>query len=161
MTGQHFLLPQSFQAHRSRTPGVGPGGFESFDVRAYWRRASCAEVGCEAHEKGWTTALNEAVQQQATAAQYIRSQSGRRFTESRTEAGWTQFDFPAGQTCFQAGTHKLPADRQELYLRQGGDWRQRTGPARSYERPDQWADDFHARTDEVATARSRAGTADP
>lgn len=158
---REFILPSSMKAFRPSTPRLQPGAFESFDIRPYWRQASCAEVECEGHTQGWTTVLNETVPQQAQLAAYIRARAGRRFTESRTDAGWTQFEFPPGQACFQADQHRVQADRPELYLRQGGDWRKRVGPVRRYDRADQWADDFHARTDQLATVRSRAGTAGP
>ncbi|HEX7134077.1 MAG TPA: hypothetical protein VF228_15985 [Iamia sp.] len=149
------------KAFRPTTPSLGPGAFESFDIRPFWRVASCAEVGCGPYERGWSSTFDESTPLGQRQAAYVRHESGRRFVESKTPLGWTQFDFPAGQTCFGSDQHRLQAERPALYLRQGGDWRRRVGAVRRYDRPDQWADDFHARTTGVSTARSRAGTADP
>lgn len=163
MSRAYLLKPAqgSKPPFRSRTPAAGPGGFESFDIRPYWRDASCEEVGCEQWRLGWATVVDESTPLGQRQAAYIRSSSGRRFVEGRTEAGWTQFDFPAGQQCFDSGSHRIQAERPALYLRQGGDWRRRTSKARVYDRADQWVDDLHSRTEALSTARSRAGTADP
>lgn len=148
-------------AQRTWTPVANPGAYQTFGIRPYWRQAACAEVDCDHWREGWITAVDETSQLGRRQADYLRSgQSGRRFVEGRTEAGWTQFAFHPGQTCFAAANHRVPWERPEIYLLQAGDHRAAAGPARVYDRGDQWADDFHAHTTRIAEARSRAGTAD-
>ena len=147
--------------HRPRSPVAGPAAYQTWSTQFHWRSASCAEVDCEHHLNGWTTVLAETTPEGRRAADYIRhGHSGRRFTEGRTEAGFTQFDFPPGQTCFKVDDHRIQGQRPPLYVVQGGDWRARTTTAHVYDRGDQFADDLHTHTDKIATARSRAGTAD-
>lgn len=153
----HLLTPPATKVHRPRGPVAGPAAYQTWSTRFYWRQATCAETGCEHHIKGWTTVLNEATHEGRVAADYIRYTAGRVFTEGRTEAGFTQFDFPAGQTCFDARNHQIRAERPPLYVAQAGDWRGTAGQPRIYDRGDQFADDLHTHTTNIQTARDRAG----
>jgi hypothetical protein len=145
--------PQGVRPIRPRLPHHKPTAFESFDIKPWWERATCAEVDCEHWRLGWDTILPNL----DPRADYIRHESGRRFTETVVENG-VRFHFPPGQECFAASTHRRQANRPELYILQTGDWRARLGKPRIYDRPDQWADDFHSRTEVITRARSRAGT---
>lgn len=137
-----------------------PGGVQTWQVQTWWRQATCAEANCEQWRNGWSTVVDTSTPLGRDQADYIRTQSGRRYREAKTPAGWTQFDFPAGQRCFASDKHRVQAERQPLHIVRAGSTVQPVGRPRVYERPDQWADDFHARTETVATARRRAGTAD-
>lgn len=95
-------------------------------VASHYRPATCAEVECEQHQRGWATVVDEATDLGRQQAAYIRQECAstatpaqpgdgrRRYRERRTEAGWTAFEFPAGQTCF--GQHRVPLERPYLYL---------------------------------------------
>jgi hypothetical protein len=144
---------------RSWTPAARPDAYQTFSVRPYWRPASCAEVDCPHWRNGWSTAVDETSDLGRQQAAYIRHRSGRRFTISRDDTGRTVFRFPPEQQCFAAAEHRIAADRPELYVARGGDWRRTIGQPRIYERADQWADDLHSTTDRLFVARSRAGTA--
>lgn len=153
-------VPQLATVHRSWTPHAHPGAYQTFGIQPYWRQATCAEVECPAYTDGWVTAVDESTDLGRRQADYIRTQSGRRFTVERTEAGWTAFRFYPGQTCFASKDHRVPWQRPELYIVRAGDHRATAGRPKVYDRPDQWADDLHTTTDRLYTARSRAGTAD-
>ena len=117
-------------------------------LSTHWRDGTCEEAGCKGYEFGWQTAVDEATDLGARQAHYIRRQSGRRFTERRTEIGLTAFVFEPGQTCF--ATHKVPLERPELYVVRGGDWRGNPrGDVRRHSSPDAWVDDFATHQDRI------------
>lgn len=116
-------------------------------VSTHYRDGTCAEAGCLDHRNGWRTTVDEATDLGARQAQYIRKQSGRRYTEARTEVGLTAFTFEAGQRCFR--THKVPLGRPELYVVRDGDWR-RYGSARRFSGPDAFVNDFGDHQDRIA-----------
>ena len=94
-------------------PGLPPTAMQTFAVAApltsgrHWRKASCREVDCHHWREGWATVFDETNDTGRGRAQYVRNVSGRRFRESRTEAGLTRFDFSPGQTCFASGDHTI------------------------------------------------------
>ncbi len=155
MAGEPFLFPLESNNNRP-APVAGPGAYQTFTARAYWRRATCAEVNCTHHTEGWTTVLPPTPQGREQA-DYIRYHSGRRFIETTTDQGWVQFSFPPGQTCFSAAEHKIAAEEEPVGLLIPGDHRATTGPAHRYDRLDQMVDDFKSHTDQIAAARDRAG----
>lgn len=162
MPGEPFLIPDTnSNVNRPIGPVAKPNAYETWSTRMWWRQATCEEVGCEQRAKGWVTAIDETTIQGRERADYIRYHSGRVFRTTRTEQGWTAFEFPPGQTCFATAdsTHRVQADQPALFVAQPGDWRGAAGRARVYDRGDQFADDLHSHTDQIATARSRAGTA--
>jgi hypothetical protein len=161
MPGQHFLLPAPKHATPPRRPAPAgpPQAFETRGIRPYWRKATCAEVDCDQWREGWTTVVDPNTALGRDQADYIRTQSGRRFTQSTTPHGWIAFEFEARQRCFGSDRHLVQADRPELFIARAGDWRAALSQPRVYERSNQWVDDLHTRTDRLFTARSRAGTA--
>lgn len=78
-------------------------------------RMSCLEARCEQYERGWVTVVDESSDLGQKQAHYIRKESGRGFTECRSEEadehlggegisippGMTVFIFAPGQPCFQ------------------------------------------------------------
>ena len=85
---------------------------------SHWQEATCKEVDCTQQERGWTTLIDETTTDGQARAHYIRTQSGRHFTERREGGalrspsagdGFTAFDFPSGQKCFR--THQRPLER--------------------------------------------------
>jgi hypothetical protein len=146
------------QPFRPTQPVAHPGAYQTWTTKTWWRQAGCAEVDCGHFTNGWVTAVDESTDLGKRQADYIRYHSGRVFRQRRTEAGWTAFEFPPGQPCFNTAAHRIQAEREPLYLVQPGDHRGTAGKARVYDRVDQFADDLHNHTDKIVTARSRAGT---
>lgn len=106
------------------------------------RAGSCAEAECLAYQNGWISRFDEADAMGRMRAEYVRHESGRRYTETRDAVGITVFQFEAGQTCF-AGGHRVPLERDSLYIVRGGDWRGNpTGDRRVHQSADDWVDDF-------------------
>lgn len=127
----------------------------SSPLATHFRPGSCAEANCAAHRLGWTTSVDEATELGRRQAHYIRSESGRKFTPTRTEAGLTVFTFEAGQKCFQQ--HQIPLDRPEVYTVRDGDWRgnPRGTETRVHPRAETWVEEFAENQDRLATAMER------
>lgn len=142
----------------NRIMPVGPASaYQTYQIASplatHYRDATCREVDCERHVKGWNSALDMTREDHAKAATWIRMKSGRAFTV--TEAGpIVTFTFPAGQTCFEK--HKVPVGRPELYLVRGGDWRgnPRNIPVVRHN-ADTWVDDFANHQDRLKTEHER------
>jgi hypothetical protein len=81
-----------------------------------WVRTACQASGCENWRHGWETHVDEATPLGRQQAAYIRTQSGRTFTERRTAAGLTVFVFEPGQRCF--AEHRTRPAR--LLVHEGG-----------------------------------------
>lgn len=97
-------------------------------AETHFRPATCQEVDCAQHERGWQTTVDESTELGQRQAHYIRKLSERRFSEHREMEGLTTFVFPAGQTCFRP--HQVRIDRPEIFSVVGGDWRGRTNEGR-------------------------------
>lgn len=124
-------------------PMGGPGLYKTYQivapVQTHFRPASCAEVQCAGHRLGFRTI----VASDSPQAAYIRARSGRKFAESPAGAGLAQFDFPAGQTCFQASAHRVSLEREPFYLVKDGDYRGNPyGTRPTQRRAGEWVDDF-------------------
>jgi hypothetical protein len=81
-----------------------------------WVKTACEAVGCEQWRYGWETHIDEATALGRLQGEYIRLQSGRTFTERRTEAGLTVFTFEPHQRCFEE--HRTRPAR--LLVHEGG-----------------------------------------
>lgn len=131
-------------------------------------RTACEQAGCKAWQYGWETIVDESTDLGQRQADYIRTQSGRTFTEHRSgalvsvSASWrpptepavtwlTVFEFEPYQRCFE--DHQT---RPEQYLVRGGDWRgnpRREG--RRHTRPGDWVEDMAGHLDGLRTAIER------
>ena len=135
------------------TPQAPPQFYKTYQIvspiSTHYRTGTCEEFGCLAHQHGWQTGVDESTDLGQRQAHYIRKQSGRRYTEARTETGLTAFTFQAGQRCF--ATHKVPLERPELYVVRDGDWR-RLGQPRRFSGPDAFVNDFGEHQDRIARA---------
>ncbi|MEV0382887.1 hypothetical protein [Nonomuraea sp. NPDC050643] len=119
-------------------------------LATHFRAATCEEVACGAHERGWRTLVDETVELGQRQAHYIRRLAGRRFVEERTAEGLTAFTFEPGQRCFQQ--HQQPLEREPFYFVRGGDWRgnpTRVAPFK-HRRGDDWVEDFAGHQDRLA-----------
>lgn len=137
-------------------PAMPVQAYKTYDLRApietHFRTATCVEVGCEAHQHGWSTTVDVGTPLGARQANYIRLQSGRHFTA--VEAGTlVTFTFPAGQTCFRS--HKTAIGRDPVLSVRGGDWRGSTGLLRRHVRADDWVHDFAEHQDKIKTQIER------
>ncbi len=144
---QPFRLP-------SKLP---PAAMKTYRIAAplatHWNVVTCADVDCEHHRLGWESHIDEATDLGRRQAAFIRRESGRRFTEERTEAGLTVFHFPPGQRCFRE--HKARNMRPERFIERGGDHRASVGPAREHKRPDDWVESFQENQDRIRTIQER------
>lgn len=151
-------------------PLLPPQFRKTYQIKAplatHWRKAGCAEVDCQHYLEGWLTVVDETTELGQKQAHYIRTESGRKFVESRgyefpdDELGerriaetLTCFRFEPGQRCFGSGSHKLPLGKPELYLLRGGD--HRGNPRQELTRfsgPQAWLDDFGEHQERIADA---------
>ena len=93
-----------------------------------------------AYTRGWVTSVDVSTKLGRDQANYIRYQSGRHFTESG-RPGVAEFHFPSGQRCFASNSHRVPLEREPLYVVRSGDWRGGR-VQRRHTRAEDWIDDF-------------------
>lgn len=155
-------------------PVIGPEYYTTYSISApvstHFRRATCAEVECDAYRLGWSSTIDvtrvliDPVTGQPSGltgtdqADYIRTNSGRRFTERWISVTEVVFDFFPGQEGFAGDqhTHYLPLDRPEVYTVRGGDYRGNPrGEGRRFDRADQFVEDFAEHQDALRTAIER------
>src|SRR5690348_1425764 len=138
-------------------PAMGPEMYKTYAIQAprstHQRKATCAEVECDAWRLGWTSSVDESTDLGMRQAAYIRNLSGRRFIEERT-GEMTVFTFYPEQRCF--AEHLVPLDREPQFLVLGGDWRgnPRGEEARIHRTFDDWANDFGEHQDRLKKAQS-------
>jgi len=137
-------------------PELPASAFQTFSLRrprteAFWRRATCEEADCQAWRHGWRTT----VEADSPQANYIRSRSGRRFIESRDEGGLAVFEFWPGQPCFAASEHRVPIEREPLYVVRTGTSAVAAGEARRHTRGADWVENFSEELGKVAEDRKR------
>jgi hypothetical protein len=113
------------------------------------RPATCDEVGCEMQRDGWISAIDERTLDGQRQAHYIRSVSGRGFTEERGPDGLTRFHFPPGQQCF--AQHRVDLQREPNFFRVGTHSTVRRHTAET------WVDDQATELDRLATFVERHG----
>jgi hypothetical protein len=130
----------------TRLPPAGPSeAYTTYELSAplqtHYRAGTCEEAGCLAFHKGWTSHIDESTALGQAQAAYIRRSSGRRFTEQRASDGTTEFVFEPGQRCFRSDEHRVPLEREPLYVVRHGDYR-RSRIERQHRSADDWVDDF-------------------
>ncbi|HEV8653261.1 MAG TPA: hypothetical protein VG276_28680 [Actinomycetes bacterium] len=123
-------------------------------LASHWRPASCAEVDCPHFLSGWRTVLDTASQGELVKAVM---ESGRKPSAVLREGSTITFVFEPGTPCFKASQHRVPLEREPLYLVRGGDWRgnPRGTPLRRHVRPDDWVDDFATHQQDLADRLER------
>lgn len=149
-------------------PALPAGAFKTYQIasplRTHWRRATCAEVECDAYLHGWTSLIDESTELGQRIAHYIRgSECGRRFTEERQPHGLTAFHFEAGQQGFASqaaaedhARHVIRLDREPRYIERGGDWRANpSGFRREHTRPELWVESFAENQGRLAALAER------
>lgn len=146
--------------NRPWTPQLNPMAYQTFalsqPIATHFRPATCAEAGCGNYRNGWVSKFDEATELGQRQAYYVRKVAGRRFTESRDEAGLTVFTFEAGQACFASGEHRVPLERPVNHHVWRGDWRHQ--PRRdevTTMHGEDWIDMFANHQDKLHTALER------
>jgi hypothetical protein len=135
-------------------PKGPPQGYQTYQAAAplstHWRPATCAEVDCAHHARGWATTVIAGSDDEA-----LIRRAGRAFTTERVEGGFLRFTFHAGQPCFAVHRHRVPLERDPLFVVRGGDWRANTGLIRRHTRGADWVDDFATHQDQLITRLGR------
>lgn len=121
-------------------------------LKTHWRPATCAEVNCPQHEKGWQVRVENLTPEMLHAART----SGRKYIELHVAEGETWLVFEAGQACFRAAMHRTKLDRQEIYIARDGDWRGNpTGRVLKHTRPDHWCEDMNENNQRIIQIQQR------
>ncbi len=116
-----------------------PADYKSFSITqpraTHWRAATCAEVECSDHVRGWWSEFDTRTPQGKAQEAYVRHSSGRAFRQvlerpdgQPLPAGVVRFEFQPGQQCFHAHEHKVRLDVPEVFATRIGDFRSRTAP---------------------------------
>lgn len=135
-----------------RLEPAGPvQAYKTYELRAphttHFRKASCAEVECEAWRNGWVTSIDVNTALGGQQANYIRLHSGRVFTVAELN-NLVAFTFSPGQECFRE--HHVPLEREPFYVVRGGDWRATVGGGRNLSAVN-WVDDFATHQERIKT----------
>lgn len=120
----------------------------------HYRPATCAEVECPHWRDGWITR----VPFHSDLAKFIDGGThGRRFAETTVPGtGEREFMFGPGQECFRSSTHRVPIEREPLFVVRDGDWRGNPrGTSAVTRRPDDWVDDFANHQASIADAQQK------
>ena len=124
------------------TPAMDAANYKTYQIAAplstHFRPASCVEVDCPDHLNGWRVRkalISEHAMADINTARYA-------FIEVDFD-GEPFLVFEAGQPCFRASEHRVPLEREPLYLVRGGDFRGNPrGEQLTHTRPEDWVDDF-------------------
>jgi hypothetical protein len=134
------------------TPAMDASEYTTYSVKSpiatHWRKASCAEAGCQAYEMGWK------VRKETLTPELLHTAttSGRKYSVLEVAPGETYFVYEPGQACFAESTHRVPLGRPELYVVRGGDWRGNPrGERRAHNSVEHWLEDLHEHTDRINT----------
>lgn len=135
-------------------PGMVMSSYKTYALKAppatHWKAATCKDVDCEAYANGWITRIDASTELGRAQLNYIRLQSGRHYMDNtKPGSNIVELWFRAGQKCF--AQHKVPLDREPVYLVRGGDWRGSTGLIRRHISGEDWVDDFANHQDKLAT----------
>ncbi len=110
------------------------------------RPATCAEIECPNYLKGWRLRVEGLPPDMLHAART----SGRKFTELHVAEGENWLVYEAGQACFKASQHRVPLDKQEIFVVRDGDFRGNpTGNVRKHTRAEHWVEDFAEHQDNL------------
>ena len=155
--------------HVNRIAPVGPvQAYKTYSVTSpvatHWQQVSCKQADCQGHREGWLSLIDEATDLGRKQAHYIRKESGRHFTEMRSEDAalhlkreeipphLTAFIFPPGQSCFEP--HYEPLERPAIHTVRGGDWRGTVSEPHVM-RPQDWIENFGEHQQKLSRAVQR------
>lgn len=144
----------------SRPPAILPvGAMKTYRIAqpatTHTRPASCAEVGCLDHQRGWTSRVPAGSELVDMILSLARGggPGGHRYGFVEVESGTPgerAFLFAPGQPCFRADTHRVTLERPPLWIVRGGDWRGSTGLIRRHHNGAEWVEDFAEHQDRIA-----------
>lgn len=141
-----FRLPPSMPVQAWTTYSI------QTPISTHFRKATCAEVDCEAYRCGWRVHV-EAIGPELTHA---AKTSGARFVVQEVGPGHTYLVFEAGQICFGAARHRVRVGRPELFVVRHGDWRGNpSGQRRVHTDMAGWIDDMSTNRDKLMTRLAR------
>lgn len=154
-------LPPKMASHQYRTyRAVSP-------LSTHYRRATCAEVECDAFNNGWTYRKADLIRENLL---YVVTHAGKRYKEMDLPVSAirdpdtgqfvkeversveTCLVFEPGQVCFQAPSHRISLERPEFFYTGRGDYR--TFSIRNAQKlsADDWADSFANHQDKINRA---------
>lgn len=118
-------------------------------LASHYRPATCEEIECPHWRDGWQVNATD-----LTDVHYVElARGGWHFTVLRVSEAETFLVFKAGQRCFEHGSHKVALQRPALYVVRDP----ARGSRRTHVRAEDWRDDLHEHTDQVARDRQRMG----
>lgn len=150
MPGKPFRVEPNLPVQAYKTYGMhSPNS-------THTRKATCAEVECEAWKSGWVTR----VPFHSPLAEFIAGRThGRHFTETTgIGTGEREFLFPPGQKCFRSSQHVVSLSRPPILTVRGGDWRGSTSETFVHQSAENWVEDFALNQQAIADTHQR-GTA--
>jgi len=144
----------------SRTEPIGPPqAYKTYTMRfplkTHWRRATCEEVECEQYKFGFATTADVSTELGRKQYYYITHDKERSSSMQKIGPTISKFVFGPGQRCFASAKHRVRIERIPQTLLVPGDFRQRTGTPRIFNRPEDWVDDFANHQDRINTMRER------
>lgn len=133
-------------------PVLPVGAMKTFQITNRTRPATCAEVNCAHHLKGWASTVIAGSEDEA-----LLRASKRKFLIDHAEShgGFIRFIFPPGQICFRYKSHRLPLEEEAIHVVRDGDWRGNPTGRRTQLRADQWLESFQESTDDITTRKAR------
>jgi hypothetical protein len=142
-------------------PKMDVGAYQTYGVarpaRTHWRAATCREVECPRRERGWRQVIDLTTQLGQDQARYIKNQSGRKYAKVPRNPslpdGVVELVFLAGQDCF--AEHRVPLDRDSLFVLRDGDWRGNPTGRRRTLSPIAWRDDMGENQEKLAELARR------
>jgi hypothetical protein len=150
MAGQLIQVPYGDTMVSRVAPALPVHAVKTYQMAqplaTHWRPATCAEVECPNYLNGWRVRVEGLPPQLLHAAAH----SGRRHSRLDAGEGETWLVFEAGQPCFAASAHRIPAGRPLRFFERGGDWRGNPrGERRELNQAD-WVDSFANHQDRLA-----------
>lgn len=132
--------PYAYKTHAIASP-----------IKTHYRKATCAEAGCDYYKDGWTFHK----EQLSAEDLYVATHSGKRYREVKLAEGYTYLVFEPGQPCFAAATHVVTLERPEFYFIGRGDYRVFSPHKAKQFTPDDFVDEFANHLDRLHTAIER------
>jgi len=142
-------------------PDAGPEHFKTYGasmpLATHWRRATCAEVDCDAYLNGWVSTFDLGTDLGQRQYDYCTHDRERRYSVQRVSMTVVKLLYGPGQRCFRSGDHRVPLERPARLYVAGGDWRgnPRRIPVRVHKRPEDWVEDFSEHQARVAAIKQR------
>lgn len=144
---------------RRPIPRMGTNSYLTFAARTplqtHSRAATCAEVGCEGYQNGWTIPLTGIDPQ----LEHVARHSGWHFREvDGVNYGLGEgkyLVFAPGQPCFVSHKHRISLDRPAFYFVGRGDHRSFDIRRATQRREQDWVDQFANHQQQLREAQER------